>query len=52
VSLFCWNLSLILVSLLKMLVLKCLILNVVICKPHWKVKRFREHKMYSVESTI
>jgi len=28
-----------LVSLRKMLVLKCLILNVKICKPIWKVKR-------------
>jgi len=49
---FCWNLSLILVSLWKMLVFKCLILKVVICKPLWKVKRLREHNMYSAESAI
>jgi len=28
------------------------VVNVVICKPLWKVKRLREHNMYYAESTI
>jgi len=37
VSLFWWNLSLNLVSLLKMLVLKCLIFRIKVCKSIWKL---------------
>jgi len=50
-SLFCWNLSLILVSLLKMLVTKCLILSVKVCKTIWKLKRIKrtQHVFYQIK---
>jgi len=51
-SLFCWNLSLILVSLLNMSALKCLILSVEICKILWKVEEWRKHDMYFTKSAI
>jgi len=51
VSLFCWNLSLILVSLLNMLVLKCLILRVFASLIE-NSKEWREDKMYATKSSV